>query len=173
MLDKLKVAAVLVLIGAISGFLIYSVNNMTKEDIQKNADVRAEMLFKEIFDLDESTEIDLDIVLLDGTIVKQVTVSEKGGDVLGVVYQGYDTNNYGDITVLVGVNSEGIIQNVAISESGNTVTFVKNIENNYLAPFANQDLSNVSYDTKTGSTYTYTSVSKIVNAVSVLYGGAE
>jgi electron transport complex protein RnfG len=166
MLDKLKVAAVLLVIGAISGGLIWGVNELTAGDIETNAGIREQALYRTIFNISEDETLDIEEIALDGVLTKEVIIYDANDHVVGRVFQGYDTNNYGDITVLVGVNTDNTIQNVAIQETTNTVTFVKKIENNYLAPFSNQDVLDISYDSKTGATYTYSSVSKIVNAVS-------
>ncbi|MCF7925714.1 MAG: hypothetical protein K9L26_04195 [Candidatus Izimaplasma sp.] len=170
MLDKLKTALVLVIIGAFSGFLIWGVNALTEPTIDANALKREQALYLDIFDIDQT--ITTETVVLDGTLVKEVTILNANNETIGVVYQGLDTNNYGDVTVLVGVK-DGVIQKVVIQSTTNTVTFVKTIENDYLQHFANQSIDTVTYDSKTGATYTYTSVSKIVEAVVAhIEGGA-
>lgn len=172
MLDKLKVAAVLLIIGAISGVLIWGVNELTAGDIEANAAVREQALYRTIFNISEDETLVIEEIILEGVLTKEVIIYDANDHIIGRVFQGYDTNNYGDITVLVGVNTDNTIQNVAIQQTTNTVTFVKKIENNYLAPFANQDVLDIQYDSKTGATYTYTSVATIVEAVSDVVGGA-
>ncbi len=166
MLDKLKVALVLVVIGAISGFLIYYTNEVTYEKI---AEARAQQeldFYKDIFELEETVELDKEMidansVDLDNGMT-EVPVYDVDGNLIGYVYKGSETNNYGDITVLVGISLDGKIQDVVISQSTNTPTFVKKIKDSYLGNFKDQDASDVTLDERTGASYTYGSVSKFV-----------
>ncbi len=171
MLDKLKVAIVLVIIGALSGFFIWGVNAITAPVIEDNAEVRELKLYEEMFQL--SGDFTLETNTLSGTLVKEVIIFDENGDEVGRAYQGYDMNNYGDVTVLVGVKG-GTITEVVIQSTSNTVTFVNSVEKNYLPNFSNQSLSDVTYDSKTGATYTYSSVKTIVQAtVDYIEGGAS
>ena len=62
MLDKLKTALVLVVIGALSGIIIFGVNEATAQDIIDNREERELDYFKEIFDLDPDALITTDII---------------------------------------------------------------------------------------------------------------
>ena len=169
MLSKFKTAIVLVIIGAFSGFLILGTNELTKDEIATAAFQREITAYKEIFDVDSIDEDDLGVTELDGLLAKEVVVKSANGTVIGYVYQGFDTNNYGDVEVLIGVNLDGTIAKVIIQSTSNTVTFVKTIKDNHLTPFEGQDASDVNYDARTGATYTYTSVSDIVAASAAYY----
>ncbi|MEC9484535.1 MAG: FMN-binding protein [Candidatus Izemoplasma sp.] len=169
MLDKLKVAIVLVIIGALSGFFIWGVNAITSPVIEENTQKRELALYEEMFDL--TGEFTLETKSLDGVLTKEVIIYDSNGQEVGRAYQGYDMNNYGDVTVLVGVVNN-TITDVVIQSTSNTVTFVNTIEKTYLPRLSDQSLSDVSYDSKTGATYTYTSVKTIVQAtVDYIEGG--
>ncbi len=166
MLDKMKTTIVLVIIAAISGALIFAANEMTKDTIIENRIIREENLYKEIFGLESDDVITYEKLSLDGNLAEEVTVIDSDGIIIGYVYKGDERNNYGDIIVLIGVNTNGTIADVKISETTNTPNFVKKIKDDYLSPFAGQSTSNVEFDDKTGATFTYGSVSKFVEAAS-------
>lgn len=166
MLDKLKTAMVLVIIGAISGFLIYATNEATYETIiTARADQELDF-YKDIFGLEEDVTLDKEMIdentseLENGMI--EVAVYDTDGTLIGYVYKGSETNNYGDITVLVGIKLDGTIANVVISQSTNTPTFVKKIKDDFLGNFTGQAADSVVLDSRTGASYTYGSVSKFV-----------
>lgn len=169
MLDKMKTTIVLVIIAAISGALIFAANELTKDTIIENRIIREENLYKEIFGLDSDDIISYEKLTLDGDLAEEVTVKDSDGNIIGYVYKGDEKNNYGDIIVLIGVNLEGNIADVKISETTNTPNFVKKIKDDYLSPFAGQDTFNVEFDDKTGATFTYGSVSKFVEAAALYF----
>ena len=163
MFDKLKIAFVLVAIGAISGITIYTVNILTKDTIAQNIIEKEQSFYKELFYLDEDTEVSFESIdLEDEAVAQEVIVYDAQGDFLGYIYKGIDQNNYGEVVVLIGVTLDGEISNVVISSTTNTPNFAKIIEKKYLSPFGSQNVDNISIDSSTGATYTYTSVVKIV-----------
>ena len=163
MLDKLKIAVVLVVIGAISGLTIYSVNLLTKDTIAQNRVEKEQSYYKELFFLDEDQEVSFEASDFDEEIIDQeIVLYDQDKQVIGYIYKGTDKNNYGDVVVLLGMNLDGTISNVVISSTTNTPTFVKVIRTVYLSNFQSQDASNIELDGNTGATYTYTSVSNII-----------
>lgn len=181
MMEKLKTAAVLMLIGIVSGFLIYQTNNLTEDTIATNRDIQEKSYYFELFGLE--VEDPTDEALTDITdnptddLSAEVIVYDEDGNIIGYVYTATDKNSYGDVTVLVGVNVDGTIANVIISNSSNTINFVTKIRLDYLGNFAGQEISDVTFDAKTGATYTYTSVKTVIDYASTYYeanrGGAD
>ena len=168
MLAKLKMALVLLMIGSISGALIYGANEITYQRIADNILEKEEGFYKEIFDIDETIEIDYVETELDDGLIQIIITMHEDGTLIGYVYKSSEKNNYGTITVLVGIK-DGVIQNVAISDTTNTPNFVKLIENEYLSNFSGQVTTDVTYDTKTGASYTYGSVSDVVEKALIAY----
>jgi len=174
MKDKLQKAFVLFVIGALSGLSIWAVNLATVDQIALNIKEKEDGYYKEIFDIDLSVEITTEeIEVEDGLFeVEIMTGSEEDGfTTVGYAYKGSKKNNYGDITVLVGIE-DSKIKAVIISDTSNTPNFVKKIEKEYLHQFVEQMTSNVSFDTKTGASYTYGSVTEVVTE-SVTYYNTE
>jgi electron transport complex protein RnfG len=166
MMDKLKTALVLLIIGAVSGLLIYGTNELTKDGIIAIRQEREQSYYMDIFSLDAASEITFDKITLSNGLDEEVILYDTTGNLIGYIYKGTDNNNYGQVTTLVGIKTNGEIASVVISSTTNTATFVKNIETNYLSPFAGQDTESITFDAKTGATYTYGSVSKIVTLAS-------
>ena len=168
MLDKLKKAVVLLIIGSLSGGIIFGVNALTEETISDNAIAKEEGFYKEIFSIDDEVSIEFVKVEVEDGLEEVVVTLKDDGSLVGYIYKYEDKNNYGDITVLVGIQ-EGVISNVVISASTNTPNFVKVIEKEYLSPFTDQDVTDVTFDVKTGASYSYGSVEKIVNMATEYY----
>ncbi len=171
MLDKLKTALVLVVIGAVAGVLIWGVHELTWETIRDNKIAREEGYYKEIFNLDEEDVITFTKTTVEeGLIVEEIVIYDENDALVGVIYKGETKNTYGDITVLIGVEVEGeTITQVVISSTTNTPTFVKNLEKerkgdpSYLDNFMNQSIHDYTIDEKTGATYSYTSVTDMIH----------
>jgi len=169
MMNKLKTALVLAIIGIVSGALIFGTNELTEDGIIEIRAERERAYYKEIFGLDETDEITFTTLELTGDLVEEVTIFDATGNELGYIYKGEETNTYGSITVLIGVRLDGTIASVVISNTTNTPIFVKRIENDYLSPFAGQDTSDVTFDAQTGASYTYGSVEKFVDLAAQYY----
>ena len=154
-----------------SGGIIYGVNEVTYKQIAENIRIQEESYYKEIFGLLEEDVIFLKELDIDGDLDQEITIRENDefGDVIGYVYKNETKNNYGDITVLVGINLDGTIANVVISSTSNTPTFVNRIKTKYLASFVNQDISDVTIDTFTGASYTYGSVVNTIDFANTYY----
>ncbi len=164
MLDKLKTALVLFVIATVAGLMIFGTNELTYDGIVANRLAREQAFYKAMFDLDEDSDITTISAELDGVLDEELAIYDDQNNLMGYVYKGEETNNYGDITVLVGVRIDGTIVQVVISSTTNTPTFVKKIETTYLAPFVGQDTTDVTYDERTGASYTYGSVQRFVEA---------
>ena len=191
MLAKLKTALVLLIIGSIAGGLIYVVNEITAPIIAENELERKIGFYSEIFDVEQEivykdcTIDSEDLVPLEGQtestfelrdacpsgLAETFIYDKVTEELIGVVYFGSEKNSYGDVDVLVGINVDGTIANVVISGSTNTPNFVKGIEKDYLSPFMGQmaDSELITFDSSTGASYTYGSVSDVVNDAIAAY----
>jgi Na+-translocating ferredoxin:NAD+ oxidoreductase RnfG subunit len=163
MLDKLKTAVVLVIIGGLSGLLIYFVNDLTEQIIIDNRIAIEEGYYMDILGIDDDVKIDVEKIDLDGAVDQEVVIRELvSNDLIGIIYRSTDSNNYGTVTVLVGIFPDGTIADVIISNTSNTPTFVSTIKKEYIGNFKEQEITNYSIDSKTGATFTYTSVVTVV-----------
>jgi len=71
--------------------------------------------------------------------------------------------------VLVGITTDGVVSNAVIANTTNTPTFVQTITSKYIGNFSNQDVEDIQIDSKTGATYTYTSVVDVVTSATSYY----
>lgn len=166
MVSKFKTALVLVVIGIISGLSIWGVNELTYRDILDNRQDREEGYYKEIFAIDESIEITFEEDELDNGLIEVEISIKSTKEVVGYIYKGEETNAYGNIVVLVGINTDGVINSAVISSSTNTPTYVKDVRDDNLPNLQDQHVDTVRYDGVTNATFTYGSVKKVVkNAV--------
>jgi len=171
MLDKLKIALVLVVIGALSGIIIYGVNVATEEKIVKNRIEQEFDYYKDLFNLDSDSKIILSepTELSNGPDVELI-VYDENFTIIGYVYKTATKNSYGDITILVGIDTTGKISNAVISATTNTPNFVQTIKSKYIGNFVGQDASSVEiYDGLTGASYTYGSVVDVVTSSAAYY----
>jgi electron transport complex protein RnfG len=169
MLDKLKTALVLVVIGAISGLLIFGTNALTEEGIAANKLEKEQGFYRQLFDIDDSQDITTSVVVVEEDVFEEITITDSSDTIIGYIYKGNQTNNYGDVTVLVGINLSGEITEVIISSTTNTPTFVNIINTEYIMNFSGQSFDDVNYDARTGASYTYGSVSQVVEDAVTYY----
>lgn len=160
MRDKLQKAFVLFIIGAISGLSIWATNLVTFEQIDLNIENREKGFYKEILEIDPDAEITFIELEITSTF-SELEIKLADGTVVGYVYKGIEKNSYGKVTTLVGIIDDEV-KNVIISDSTNTPNYIKRIEKLYLSPFMGQDTSSVTFDTQTGASFTYGSVSESV-----------
>ena len=99
MVSKLKVALVLVIIGAISGFLIWGTNELTYEGILANRAAREESYYKKIFSIEDSVSITISETELEDNLI-EVVIEDDSDNVLGYIYKQSDINAYGGITLM-------------------------------------------------------------------------
>ncbi|MFU8786023.1 MAG: FMN-binding protein [Candidatus Izemoplasmataceae bacterium] len=170
MLAKFKTAFVLLIIGMVSGGLIWGTNALTEERIERNRELARLTVYVEMYPtLDPNNIVEEDIA--HSAVTQKLTFYDNNGNLLGYAFRGTDNNAFGYVNVVVGINRSGKIVGVTITETTNTTTYVSGIVNNYLPNFTNQDIANLSYDSSTGATSTYTSVRKIVEASIILVAG--
>jgi Na+-translocating ferredoxin:NAD+ oxidoreductase RnfG subunit len=176
MFNKLKTALVLVVIGGLSGLIIFGINELTEDTIQANIEEQEKAYYRDIFGIDDNFNMYLDITELDGELDQEVVIYEADasgnkiqGVIYGVAYKDISKNNYGDITVIVGVDLTGKIAKVVIGSNNNTPTFVNKIKTKYLDSFIDQDISDYNVDTFTGASYTYGSVTNAIGLASDYY----
>jgi electron transport complex protein RnfG len=176
MFSKLKTALVLVVIGGLSGLIIFGVNELTEEKIEANIQEQEKAYYRDIFDIEDDFNMYLEITELTGELDQEIVIYEADGSgnkidgvIYGYAYKDITKNNYGDITIIVGVDLDGKIAKVVIGSNNNTPTFVNKIKTKYLDGFIGQDISDYNVDTFTGASYTYGSVTNAIGLASDYY----
>lgn len=169
MLAKLKIAFVLLIIGSLSGLAIVGVHTLTEDRIEQNQLESQNKdyltMFPEMKSFDDES-IDDDDDVLD----KKITVYDGDDNEIGEIYRGHDMNERGNVTVLVGIHDDTLVD-VIISDTENTPSYVEPLESNHISKLSGVEIENISYDSNTGATQTYDSVQKVIDAAVVRSGG--
>ena len=170
MLDKLKIAVVLLIIGSLSGLLIWGANELTVDRIEENRERARLAVYVDMFpDVDINRMAFEDIE--NSSVIEKITMYDSNGNLLGYALRGRQTNAFGFVNVVLGVDRNNNIINVVITDTDNTPTYYQPLVSNYFPNFKSQDIRNVSYDTSTGATSTYNSVRTIIEDAKLLVAG--
>lgn len=160
--NRLRGTITLFIIAALSGLSIFLVNNLTKDRIAANLIAKSEVLYEELFPSYDHYET----VEIEGTNMKQITMYDSSNAVEGYIYENSGVNSYGDITVLVGIDTSDNIIGVkflTINQSpGFKETVIEDTEENYTG-ITPGDVDDI--DTSTGATYGSTLVNDLVKEV--------
>ncbi len=170
MFDKLKTALVLVVIGGLSGLIIYGINELTEDVIAENRLEQERSYYREIFELSSDAEILYDEENPEGELLE---IFDIENNLIGFIFKGVEKNNYGEVTVLVGIYADGTIAKVVISSTTNTPNYVKKITRDYIDNFTAQDIDDFDIDAKTGASYTYSSLVSAIKKASILFLESE
>jgi Na+-translocating ferredoxin:NAD+ oxidoreductase RnfG subunit len=144
-----KVGAILCLIGGISALFITGANLLTASKIQENEIKKQEEAFSEVYP--EAVAYSDESTLEGNTYVTNSWVAygdEAKSLALGTIYKASGKNNYGSISLLVGVNGEGLGR---LSLITNTETYGDTLVTNYVNPY-NAGTRKID-DTSCGATY--------------------
>ncbi|MFP4078087.1 MAG: FMN-binding protein [Candidatus Izemoplasmataceae bacterium] len=165
---KLKTALVLLIIGSFSGLAIVGVQTLTEDRIEENR-IQAQYedyakMFPELADVEEEDIEDDDV------LDKKFTILDSGDEEIGTIYRGHDSNSQGDVTVLVGISGNTLVD-VVISSTDNTPSYVRPLEDNHISKLSDTEFDDISYDSNTGATVTYESVQKVIDAAIDRSGG--
>ncbi len=169
MLDKLKIALTLLIVGTVAGATIVGVYTLTEERIAENRLADQYSDYEAIFpDMDFS---DFEEIDLDQDIVKtKIEAVDSDGNRLGDIFIGEAGSYGGTNTVLVGVDMSGNIVEVILSQTSDTANIVQNVID-VLNKFEGQGFDDVDYDAPSGATQSYDSIWAVVDAVSLMVEG--
>jgi Na+-translocating ferredoxin:NAD+ oxidoreductase RnfG subunit len=170
MLDKLKVALTLLVIGSISGVLIWGTNALTEDRIEANREAARYEVYADMFEGVDLTKIETEAIE-NSLVEEKLTMYNSSGTLLGYAFRGSANNALGYVNVVVGILANGTIVDVVITETDNTPTYVAGLESDYLGNLKNQSISELSFDSSTGATITYNAVKAIVEASVILVAG--
>lgn len=178
----LKTTLVLTLIGIICGILIGVSNEITAPVIAKNK-AKAELVaYSALFPgLDSADVITVD---LQGTIY-EVREVKKAGSVAGYLYKGKQTNSYGVVDILVGIDKDGRFTGIEFLNLDQTASMKPAIETNaryYKGKLVTEinlnDLIGFSsgtnpYDSATGSSFGSTSMRTVIKDAIAVFSGSK
>ncbi len=173
MKEKIIVAIKLFLVAALSGGVLFLVNNLTEDTIIENRIRREEEKYALIFpDMDfyEKEEVD------SGNINSKITIMDEDGTVIGTIYAASAPNDYGSVSILVGIDGEGNVSKVEYSLLNQTPSYASKVNNpDFLGRFIGNsaDHDYTEFDVKVGATYSATTSRDLVAEISEYHGGAN
>ena len=171
----LRIALTLMLVAGISGVVIVLLNNYVTASIIEENEIKKENNALALIYPDSSYNVLEENV--DGTILK-ITEAKKDDEVVGYIYKVTGKNSYGSITIMLGINSNGVVSKLTLTE--NTESFKTTVDEYVASKYLDDTVSldNIdSIDTKCGATYGAKLVKNLVNAAlthyNENYGGNE
>jgi Na+-translocating ferredoxin:NAD+ oxidoreductase RnfG subunit len=96
------------------------------------------------------------------TLNSRIAILDASGGELGALYEGFQYNSMGSVTVHVGLANDEIVD-VRIPTHDNTPGYVSGLVDDYLPNLDGQATSDITYDASTGATITYNSIQDIIN----------
>lgn len=153
MKKNILIGVILMSICIVCAALISSVNLFTKPIIDENNVTKENNLCKKIFkDYDNAKETITDGFSSD-EITKLVIACDNSNEVLGYIYTVSGKNAYGEITLLVGINTNKELVSIEFMTNGQSFSSetANHVKNNYVAGITNSDVDNI--DTACGATF--------------------
>lgn len=132
MKNYLKIASVLSLIALVCALIIASVYMLTTPLIEANA-IKAELEVRQAifpaYDLEKSEEIEVD----NDNILSKILAKDAEGNELGYLYTVSQTNEYGNITLMVAIDSADNVLQVEFlkNEQSFGSTVAQHVKENY------------------------------------------
>ena len=123
MRQTIKYALILFLITGICVGILGAVNQITAPIIEVNDKKTEEKAMKQLLPASESFEEVSDI---EDALVDKVFVAKSGNEIVGYVVRVTPTGYGGDITMLVGVDSQNIVKGISILSHAETPGFGAN-----------------------------------------------
>lgn len=165
-----KIALVLALVAGLSGLLIASVNNFTKDRIAEAELEAKNELVSEFYDKNLNVEWeDAD----GGSAVKsKATITNSDDEVVGYVYEATGTNSYGDISAIIAIDKDNKMLGLKYLKLNQTPGFGDKVEtNDYLNKYVNKDIDNLDVDIVSGATYSSKLVERLVDETIAFHNG--
>lgn len=164
-MGRILIGIKLFFVAALSGVLLYFVNSMTKPVIEANQIARATEMYSNIFPEMDSFET----TAVSGSAVSSVvSIYDKAGESIGAIYSASMNNDYGSITLLVGIGADGEVVNLEYSYMNQTPTYAAKVQTDafkskFIGRVSGDSLTDV--DVKVGATYSGTTTRDLVQAI--------
>jgi len=161
MKDKLIIAIKLFIIAALSGLALFYINRITDPVIKDNRIKREEEKYEVIFPgYDSYEKVEDDIT--------QIALYDSEKTLMGYIYSASMNNDYGSITLLVGISEADEIVKVEYALLNQTPSYASKVENDdFLGLFTlttTSDFEDV--DVKVGATYSAATTRDLVIMIS-------
>ena len=173
MKTRIMVGIKLFLVAALSGYVLFLINSLTKPVIDENRIIREEAKYSIIFPSMDSYE---KIEVKEGSLESRIIIMDVDGEVVGSIYSASANNDYGSIAILIGIDKDSNISGVEFAMLNQTPSYASKVNN---AEFLNRFIGNstsasyADFDVKVGATYSATTTRDLVDQVSKYHEGVE
>ena len=144
----LRISLTLGFIALVCAALIAFINLLTQDTINKNEEKKKSETIEAIFE-DYSSEKSEELKLKDGTssnIEYIILVKNDEGAKKGYIYKVTGTNAYGDISLMVAINNDKVIQVEFLSNTQSYASTVNNYVKEYYPSSKSSDKNIGAYD---------------------------
>ncbi len=171
-LDKnpmIHFTSVLTLIAIICGILIGGINAWTSPIITANEEAATLVAYQEVLPQMVSYEalsVDQDAnSILSKVVAYDAPKDDANKNIIGYIYKGYDTNGYGSMTIVVAVDTQGIIVGAKFLSLNQTLNLDTTRHN--LSLYVGTDISDLSPngDIVSGATYSKNTMVSILSDI--------
>lgn len=163
MKDKMIIGIKLFLVAALSGFILFGINYITKPIIDENRVKREEEKYALIFPEISTYE------KVENAGINQITIYDENNTLLGYIYSSSMNNDYGSVSVLVGIDENSKIVKVEYALLNQTPSYASKVNNpEFLGKFVGNstDENYSDFDVKVGATYSATTTRDLVDLIS-------
>ena len=163
-----KTALVLCLICGICALLIASINLLTAPIIENNKIKTQDKACSEIYPNMNYEEVELNNA---SSEIEKKWIAKDGDTLKGYIYSVSGKNSYGNISLLVGINTDGSVERVVLTT--NTQSYARVVKNHVADVYNNGHVTSLDdVDVKCGATYGATLVKELIQvAVNDYLGG--
>ncbi len=172
MLDKLRIAVVLLVIGALSGLAIWGTHTLTEERIEMNRERARLAVYLEMFpemDIEDGMVVE---VIEHSPIFEKISIYDTSGNLLGYALRGSGNNAFGFVNLVVGTDPSGNIIGIEVTETDNTPSYINPMFEEYIRPFVGDSLQELTFrDGNVGATASYNTIRQILEAAVLLVAG--
>ncbi len=158
--DKIKLPVILGFVAGISALLIGVVNHITKPIIEDSLIKKQEQIYSEIFE-------DFDSAETSENDDKYTKILNSSGEMVGTVCKVSGLNSYGNISALVGFDTELSIVGIKYLKFAQTPGFGDKVQNDsYLNQYVGDSYEEITADAVSGATYSSKLVRELVDSCS-------
>lgn len=151
MRENLKLGFILLIFTAIAGLFLGGAYVITKEPIAAQALLEKNQAMKEILPIADKFELS-DVVIPDGTIIKEVDKGIKGNEVVGYAIKVTPKGFGGLINMMVGISVDGKIGGIKILSHSETPGLGANSTNiNFYGQYKDKGIDSQLEVVKTGA----------------------
>lgn len=173
MKERIVVGLKLFLVAALSGYVLFLINQLTSPVIEENRIAREEAKYALIFpDMDSYEKASIK----EGFVNDQILIKDSDGMVIGYIYSAAANNDYGSVSLLVGIDQDKNVTRVEFSLLNQTPSYASKVNNpDFLGRFTGNATSTsyADFDVKVGATYSATTTRDLVDQISKYHEGVE